>query len=57
MSSGIDRPSFVYVHSKKDNVVKAPFTLLVDLSRLAGERNRIDPAWLRSYVAESEIVS
>src|SRR5262245_64678262 len=35
MSSGIDQPSFVYVDSKKDNFVKAPFTLLVDLSGLA----------------------
>jgi hypothetical protein len=35
MSSGIDQPSFVYVDSKKDNFVKAPFNLLVDLSRLA----------------------
>ena len=35
MSSSIDQPSFVYVDSNEHNFVKAPFTLLVDLSRLA----------------------
>src|SRR5262245_43766816 len=33
--SGIDRPSFVYVDSKNDSFVKAPFTLLAEPSRLA----------------------
>ena len=35
MVSGIDQPSFVYVDSKQDNVVKSPLSLLVDFPRLA----------------------
>jgi hypothetical protein len=55
MSRGIDRPSLVYVDSKKDNFVKAPFTLFLEPSRLAvraaftatRSEHRLRPNWLR----------